>query len=571
MRLPVAIHRAIAVLEEYVETSGAAHVFNGRVENLPALLGEMMIAGEVDPGLFGLDLSFTFGQGAITEEAEIGRIRARADELWKELQEAVQARPPAAAELRDRYLRAIDIRLVGDTHVTVKAMRRGKKDSDRVSFWMLFRGEDRALRTLNHPNIVRRYACLTDPRSGPILIVEQVRGKSLERIWRRRLETRQGPLPLAALAHVTYQLVRALSHAHGAGVVHGDVRPGNILVEEPTEAERQKGKAKGAVKLSGFGLAQAGPQALRDLLAGPGSGPPSHVAPEQLADGSCTPATDVYQLGSTLFLLATGKTAYEVAGLESLRQKLKSSDPHPSRVHHFRPEISPQFEALIEGAREKDPAKRWSLDRVTEAVTQLYASRGFSLEDSPRSSSILQELLERVQTNAALKDFYRAIEGMDVARDFLQGLPSEKEGNIRQRYDELSKLYEPYRKAVYAVMKTQRQHIGPVDVMMEELYRRYGRGEPLLTDEEKGVLQESGSDVQVVKRSLFDKILYHTSAAIEELAKVDPELVGEMHRKLVDRASSQEEAASDLAARMVKFGEDYLKEEPGTSPVEGTP
>jgi serine/threonine protein kinase len=564
MQLPIPLHRNTAVLETYVETSGAGHLFHGRLENLPALLGEMMVAGEVDPGLFGLDLPFTFGQGALGDEAQGRRIRARADELWQELQKDLRENPARAAESRDRYLRAIDSRLASGPRVSIRLMRRGAKgEGDRALFAGLFRAEDQALRPLNHPNVIRRYACLSDPRVGPVLFLEQIRGKTLERIWRRRLEKRQGPLPLKVLAHIAYQLVRAVAHAHGAGIVHGDLRPGNVLVEEPTETERRQGKAKGGVKLCGFGLAQAGPSGMREAMAGPGSGPLTHAAPEQLAEGVCTPATDVYQFGTTLYILATGRLPYDVMSLEGLRQKLLAPDPHPNRVHHFRPEISPKFEQVIEGAREKDPAKRWPLDRVLEAITQLYASRSFSLDDQPRSTSILEELLERVQTNAALKDFYRAIEGLEVAREFLRGIPPDKEGGVRRRYEELCRLYEPYRHAVNAVMRAHRQHIGPVDVMMEELYSRYGRGEPILTDEEKGIIQESGSDLQIVKRSLFDKILFHTSAAIEELGKIDPELVGEMHRKMVDRASSQEVAASDLAARMVKFGEDYLREIPG--------
>ena len=64
-----------------------------------------------------------------------------------------------------------------------------------------------------------------------------------------------------------------------------------------------------------------------------------------------------------------------------------------------------------------------------------------------------------------------------------------------------------------------------------------------------------------MKRSLIDGILQHTSAAIQALATINADLVGDMHRRMVDRASSQEEACSDLAKRMIQFGDDYIQSE----------
>ena len=68
-------------------------------------------------------------------------------------------------------------------------------------------------------------------------------------------------------------------------------------------------------------------------------------------------------------------------------------------------------------------------------------------------------------------------------------------------------------------------------------------------------------DTVIVKRSMIDGILAHTSAAIQELATINADLVGDMHRRMVDRASSQEEACSDLAKKMIQFGEDYIQSE----------
>jgi serine/threonine protein kinase len=533
IQLPYTIFRDVAVLDGYLGAAGPAHIFQAKLCNLPSLIGEMMISGESDPNFFQIDYKFTIGKGRITDEGLIAAIRKRADDLWKEFKAG------ANVKNRERYLRVIDGRLLDNPGLAVRApAHQGieSKDADRLL------GEDRALQKLNHRNIIRRYARVDDPTLGPCILMEHVQGKTLDRIWRRRVENKQGPLPLPAVAHIAYQLAHALSHAHLQGVVHGELHPANVLIEEPPHT-----KAKGVVKLAGFGGGGAG-----------GASALPYSAPDQIRDGTPTPATDVYQLGATLFVLATGKLPYEASSPDALRDLLLSDEPHPSRVHHARPEISPRFEALIEGAREKDLAKRWALPKVVEEITQLYASKMFSLDDAPRGS-IAEELLVRVQTDFALKDFYRAVEALDLVKDFLDGVPGNRGAEVRARFETLKLQLEPYRSAVEQVRAVQKKHIAPVDHLMEELYTRYGNGEPILTNKDKGVMKGEGPDTVVVKRSLIDGILQHTSAAIQELAGINAEMVGDMHRRMVDRASSQEEACSDLAKRMIQFGDDYIK------------
>jgi serine/threonine protein kinase len=556
VRLPISLDRGVAVLEQYLETVGAGHLFRAKLDNLPALVGELMVAGEADPGLIGLNIPFTFGKGTVPDEEQARAIRRRADELWEEWRALAQADPLAAAEKRQRYLRIVDARLAENPRLAVKVLRRGEGDTDeKRSLASRFAREDEALRRLNHRNIVRRYACVSDPRLGPCILMEQVNGKTLEKIWRKRMERGLGPLPLPAVAHIAYQLAHALAYAHSQGVVHGDLRPANLVIEEPTDEEKRAGqKARGLVKVAGFG---AGDVEGRDALF--------YSAPEQVRGLGVTTATDVYQLGITLYVLVTGRYPYEMETPEQLKAMLLAPDPHPGRVHHFRPEISARFEGVIEGARDKDPMKRWTLERVVEAVTQVYGSKSFTLESGPRTS-IAEELIERAQTNFTLKDYYRGVEALNLARDFMKSVPVERGGEALQKFDQLSRQYEPNQKAVDLLMLVHRKHIAPVDRVMEELYRRHSRGEPLLKDEEKGVFEGEGEGLVVSRRSLFDWILKHTAEAIRDLSRIDPELVGDMHRKMVDRASSQEIAATDLAQHAVKFGEDFVEKKESPRP-----
>ena len=549
-RLPIALKGGTAVLEAYIGTGGMAHVFQARLENLPALIAELILAGEADPAVFDLDIPFRYGQGHLAKEEHVLAIRERAARLWEEYREG------ANAELKAKYLRVIDGRLLKNPAVAVKVLRsEGMSREESARCAARFAREDHALRRLNHKNIIRRYACLQDPDLGPCLFLERVEGRTLDEVLRRQREKNLGALPLGAVAHIAYQLAHALSHAHQHGVVHADIKPQNILTEKPSQEEIAQKKAQGAVKLLDFGLS-------RPVGAEPPprvEGTIPYVAPEQLRKQAPSPATDVYQFGTTLFTLVAGRPPYEGYSPEEFRAALLKPEPHPARLHHLRPDVSPRFEAVIEGAREKDPEKRWPLAKVLEEIAQIYAGREFSLEGS-RKAHIAEELLTRAQTNAAIQDWFRAVEALDLAEGFLDAVPKAKTAEVRARFDKLVSQFGPHKTAVDAVKKIQREHILPVDALMGELYARYGKGLPLLTEEEKGLIrEESDGQETIVKRSLIDGILGHTHAAIEELAKIDPDLVGDIHRKLVDRASSQEVAATDLISREVQFGQDYRR------------
>lgn len=554
-RLPLSLKDGVAVLETYVGTGGTAHVFQGRLADLPALIGELMLAGETDPGLFGLDIKFTFGAGPTSKSDHVAAIRRRAEELSAEFK---QSRDTA---LRDKYLRIIDSRLVQNSRVAFKVLHReGLSSAELTKAAERFSREDGALKRVNHRNIIRRYGRLEDPGLGPCLLIEHVEGRTLDEVLRRQLEKGLGPLPLAAVAHVAYQLAHALHHCHQHGVIHGDVKPQNILSERPSQEEVARKKLQGAIKLLDFGLSHpvggAAPSRIEGTIP--------YVAPEQLQRQPLSPLTDVYQLGMTLFLLATGRLPYEALSPEDFRKALTTSDPHPNRVHHLRPDVSPRFEALIEGAREKDPAKRWTLDKVLEEIAQIYSAREFTVQNAKRAN-IAEELLARCQTNAAIKDFFRATEALELATDFLDAVPKDRAAEVKARHQKLMTQYEPHRKAVAELKRIQREHIFPVDALMEELYHRYGKGLPLLTDDEKGVMEELNGDTKIIKRSLIDGILGHTHASIEALGRLDGDLIGDMHRKMVDRASSQEVACSDLVAREIQFGQDYRTTQ-GSSP-----
>ena len=168
--------------------------------------------------------------------------------------------------------------------------------------------EAAALQALDHPAIVRLRGVVDDP-DDPALVMEFAEGRSL----RERLAS-DGPLDPDEAAAIAATIADALAVAHRAGIVHRDVKPSNVLIEED-----------GAVHLVDFGIASV-PEA-EDALTAPRSvvGTVRYVAPERLAGAPATPAGDVWSLGAVLYEMVTGRPA--VPGFDGLDVVAARHDP----------------------------------------------------------------------------------------------------------------------------------------------------------------------------------------------------------------------------------------------------
>ena len=164
-----------------------------------------------------------------------------------------------------------------------------------------FEQEARAVAALNHPNI-----CQIHDVGPQYLVLEYVDGKPLT-----------GPLPMAETLRLAIQIASALEEAHGRGILHRDLKPGNILVT-----------AKGTAKLLDFGLAKpmAGWDDTRDAtrtIEGTITGTPSYMAPEQIEGKPCDARSDVFSFGAVLYEMLVGSRAFE--GMASVLR----DDPKP--------------------------------------------------------------------------------------------------------------------------------------------------------------------------------------------------------------------------------------------------
>ena len=188
--------------------------------------------------------------------------------------------------------------------------------------------EAEAVARLDHPAIVTLYDVGHCP-SGPYLVEEMLRGETLE----QRL--RGGPLPARDAVAIGLEVARGLAHAHGHGVLHRDLKPGNVLLTE-----------SGRVKLLDFGLAYLlGTRGLH------GAGTPAYMAPEQLRGEAVDARADVFALGATLFEMLSGKPPFQVS---DGRSTALDAEPPPSL-----PEGTPKpLTALVERCLSREPARR---------------------------------------------------------------------------------------------------------------------------------------------------------------------------------------------------------------------
>jgi eukaryotic-like serine/threonine-protein kinase len=214
-----------------------------------------------------------------------------------------------------------------------------------------FRREIRTQAQLDHPHLVRAYDAGHDGNVH-YLVTEYVPGTDLRQFVRR-----QGSLTMQQAANVIVQAARGLEHAHQRGLIHRDVKPGNILV---TPA--------GIAKVSDLGLSGFIDEAEQDPRAGRIVGTADYLSPEQIHSPlEVTSVSDIYSLGCTLYYSISGKVPFPGGTTkDKARRHLEETPWHPRR---FNSEISEEFVEVIADMMEKEPKKR--IQTAGEVVARL--------------------------------------------------------------------------------------------------------------------------------------------------------------------------------------------------------
>jgi len=232
-----------------------------------------------------------------------------------------------------------------DRPVAVKLIRRGGRLTGERSR-ELFGREIKALSRLHHPHVVGVVDSGTSATGQPYLVTELVRGRTLQEL----LDEEGPPAPAHALA-IFHQVLTAVEEAHRCEVVHGDLKPGNIMLQPLASGEEY-------VKVLDFGLAVLDDEHPRRLPqpAEP-SGTPAYMAPEQLLGEGASVRSDLYALGCLLHELLLGEIPHDAPDVHALLVRRVAGDELPLVGVDGR-ELPPGFAPLLRQLLARDPAAR---------------------------------------------------------------------------------------------------------------------------------------------------------------------------------------------------------------------
>lgn len=258
--------------------------------------------------------------------------------------------------------------------------------------WDRFLREARAQAQLEHPGVGRVFEVVQDGER-PYLVLQYIDGPTLAQAT--------GRLELQDVVGLIRQVAEALHACHRVGILHRDLKPGNVMLEQTPE---------GAWRpfLVDFGLARNMAGTSETTLPGLLLGTPAFASPEALRGGEVDPRSDVYGLGATLYAAVTGHPPFEADSTWELLRKVQEEDPVPPRTR--RPDLPRDLEAVMLKALEKAPEDRYAtatafgadLQRFLDAdPTEAHAGFGYRAWKRLRKLGLLR-LLGTAAAAAAL-------------------------------------------------------------------------------------------------------------------------------------------------------------------------
>ena len=254
--------------------------------------------------------------------------------------------------------------------VAIKTLQAGLNDD---AWRERFMAEARIIGQLSHPRIVKLHDVGIDETSGsPYLVMEFVVGQTLEKhIAAKKPELQQVYSWGAALA-------RALAYAHEQGIIHGDIKPANIMINQD-----------GRVMLTDFGIARF---AAHVTHVGGLRGTPAYLSPEQIEGKPTDGRSDIFSLGIVLYQLATGQRPFQSDSVEAVcAQILKAKITPPTKVNPMLPRA---FDGIIERCLARNPANRYANGEMLSAELEAMACQSVppARPESIRSRLIITAL-----------------------------------------------------------------------------------------------------------------------------------------------------------------------------------
>jgi serine/threonine-protein kinase len=313
--------------------------------------------------------------------------------------------------------RAKDRRL--GREVAVKVLHRHLRESPELE--ARFESEARTVAKLKHPNIVEVHDVSEPDEPERYLVVELVRGITL-----RELLKRNGALPSEVAAEIVSEIASALEHAHREGVIHRDVKPENVLLDDaslPAAEEPSAGDVeeldRARVKLADFGIAKL-LDAQGVTSTGQVLGSPAHMAPEQIEGKPVDCRADVFSLGVLFFECLIGALPFSGNNpAQVLRNVLDGNFTAPCRLQ---PEVGERWSRIVVRALQREPEDRFqSVTEFARAVRAELTALGFTrcrrdIAEFLRSPEVYRATYQARIVESLVKDGAEARLQKDVPR-----------------------------------------------------------------------------------------------------------------------------------------------------------
>ncbi len=237
-----------------------------------------------------------------------------------------------------------------ELRVAVKQVLLPRRSTDRAELHQRVVAQARAAARLSHRNAVQ-VLDVVEHEGHPWIVIELLSGTDLGTLVRR-----DGPLPPRRAAEIGVAMVGALDAAHGTGLVHSDVKPGNVLL------------SGGRILLADFGIATL-------------TGDPAYTAPERHRDDPPTPATDLWALGATLFFAVEGHPPFSYDTLAADPTVGTTRDPPP-------PQAAGALTPVLGGLLLRDPQRRLDAAGARYFLSQVAASDDQTAATAPPAAAV---------------------------------------------------------------------------------------------------------------------------------------------------------------------------------------
>lgn len=266
-------------------------------------------------------------------------------ERYEALETLSEGAMGTVALARDRQMdRFVAIKSVKFEGVADAEERRRLQDALRI--------EAQVIQLLSHPNIVKVHEVIHDPGDQtPAVVMEYVQGSTLAAYLKGGK-----PLPLDFALSIALQIARALEHAHSTGVIHGDIKPSNILISDDGEQ----------AKIADFGIARLMNE--RGNAEQPLFGTPRYIAPEQVLGHKADQRSDIFSLGVVLYEMLTGRSPFAGKSAREITQEIahRGADLSSDALE----EVPEPLRAVLRRALEREPAGRYQSARQMAAALE---------------------------------------------------------------------------------------------------------------------------------------------------------------------------------------------------------